>query len=216
MKEVLNVGLTLLWLTLVTMVVTSTNELLITKLTSSSNVVDFQVYYKIFNTISSVFVLALTPIWSAVTKASAEMEYRWISKLYNRLLLMAVGVFICELIVVPFMQLLANIWLGKGYITVNYTVAAVFALYSSLFFLHNVNTSVVNGMSFFKVQKVWLTFAAIVDIPLAWLLVKLIGSWVGIIIANILALLPFEAIEIFAFNRMIKQRIGSGKMENTN
>ena len=54
---------------------------------------------------------------------------------------------------------------------------------------------------------VWMTFAAIVDIPLAWLLVKITGSWVGIIIANILALLPFETIEVFAFKKMINNML---------
>ncbi len=211
MKEVLNIGITLLWLTLVMMVISSTNELLITKLTNSANVVDFQVYYKIFNTISSIFALALAPIWSAVTKAYAEKEYKWINKLYYRLLFMALGVFACELIVVPFMQFLVNIWLGKGYITVNHGIAIIFVFSSSIFFLHNVNTSVANGMSFFKVQKVWMTFAAIIDIPLAWLLVRITGSWVGIIIANILALLPFEIIEIFAFNKMIGSMVARGK-----
>jgi len=204
MKEVLNIGITFLWLTLVTMVITNTNEILITKLTNSANVVDFQIYNKIFNTISSVFALALAPIWSAVTKAAAEREYKWISKLYKRLLLMAIGVFVCELSIVPFMQFFVNLWLGEGYITVNYYIAIIFAFSSSMFFLHNVNTSVGNGMSFFRVQKTWMTFAAIINIPLAWLLVEITGSWVGVIIANIFALLPFEAIEIFAFNRMIR------------
>lgn len=208
-KEVLNIGITLLWLTLVTMVISSTNELLITKMTNSSNVVYFQVYFKIFNTISSVFALALAPIWSAVTKASAEKQYSWIRKLYDRLLTMALGVFACELLVIPFMQILVNIWLGKNYIKVDYGIAAVFAVSSSIFFLHNVNTSVGNGMSFFQIQKKWMTFAAIIDIPLAWIFVKLTGSWVGIIVANILALLPFETIEILGFKKMIKDRISN-------
>ena len=52
-----------------------------------------------------------------------------------------------------------------------------------------------------------MTFAAIIDIPLAWLLVNALGNWVGIIIANILALLPFEIIEIFAFGKMIRNRV---------
>lgn len=202
--EVLDIGIILLWLTLVMMVISSTNELLITKLTNSSNVVAFQVYYKIFNTISSIFALALAPIWSAVTKATAENEYPWIRKLYKRLLYMSMGVFACEMLVVPFLQFLVNIWLGKGYIITDYRIAIIFVFSSSIFFLHNVNTSVANGMSFFNVQKIWMTFAAIVDIPLAILLVKMTGSWVGIILANILALLPFEVIEIIEFNKMIK------------
>lgn len=202
-KEVLNIGITLLWLTLIWMIISSTNELLITKLTNSSYAVEFQVYYKIFNTVSSVFTLALVPIWSAVTKASAEKRYKWIKELYGKLLLLAITVFIVELIVVPFMQILVNLWLKEDAITINYNIAIIFAISSSIFFLHNVNTSVGNGMSFFKVQKIWMTFAAIVNIPLAYFFVRVIESWVGVIIANIISLLPFEIIEIFSFYKMM-------------
>ena len=213
-KEVLNIGITLLWLTIVMMVISSTNELLITKLTKASYVVDFQIYYKVFNTISSLFTLALAPIWSSVTKATVEKEYSWIKKLYKKLLVMAAGVFLFELAVVPFVQIVVDIWLGKNFYAIDYRVSCIFVLSSSIFFLHNVNTSVCNGMSYFKVQKFWMTFAAVVDIPLAWLLVKFTGSWVGIIIANIIALLPFEIIEIFSFNTMIKDKIQKQQMSN--
>ena len=209
MKDVLGIGTTLLWLTLVMMVILCTNEFLITKLTNSANVVFYQIYHKIFITASSVFSLALIPIWSAVTKASVEKDYKWIDRLYNLLLVMTLGVFACELVIIPFMQFIVDFWLRDKHILVNSWISFVFALSSTIFFLHNVNTSTANGMSFFKVQKIWMTFAAIIYIPLAWFLVKITGSWVGIIMAGILSLLPFELIEILAFRRMIKKHLSN-------
>lgn len=208
-REVLNIGLMLLWLQIVFMIISNTNEILISHLTSSENVVQYQAYNRIFNTVSSIFTLGLTPIWSAVTKAIAVKNNIWIKKLNKRLLLLSIGVMVVELLLVPFLQLFVDLWLGKSYVMVNSCIAVVFVFSNTLMFIHNVNTSFGNGASFFKVQAIWMTLAAVFDIPVAVLLVKIFGSWIGVIIANILVLLPFEIIEIIEFNKYIDNRCGS-------
>ena len=69
-----------------------------------------------------------------------------------------------------------------------------FAASGTVFVLHNVNTSIGNGLSYFKVQMIWMTLAAAVFVPLSWVLVQLTGSWIGIVLANILAMLPYEVL----------------------
>ena len=193
--QILNIGVTLLWLQLTFMVISSTNEFLISFLTDPDSVVEYQVYYKIYNVISGVFALALTPIWSAVTKAKIENKYEWIKKTYRILLLGAAAIFVVELGIIPIFQKLVDLWLGNATIKISSVTALIFAVSSTIFMVHNVNTSIGNGMSFFRPQMVWMTVAAVIDVPLAWLLVKVTGGWVGVVIANILALLPFEIIQ---------------------
>ena len=200
-KEVVNIGFTLLWLTVVFMVVSLTNEFLITALSNPEYVVEYQGYNKIFNTVSALFTLALAPIWSAVTKAFVNKEYLWIKKLNSILLSVGILLLTLNLLIIPFLQIIVNVWLGKNYIIINPLVAVIFAVSNAIIYIHNVNTSIGNGISFFKVQFIWVTFAALIDIPLAYILVRVTGSWVGVILANIIALLPYEIIEIFAINR---------------
>ena len=82
-NDILGIGMTLLWLSLVFMVISSTHEMLISYFTSPDNVVYYQAYNKIFHTGAMVISLALTPIWSAVTKAQAKNDYSWIKKIYK-------------------------------------------------------------------------------------------------------------------------------------
>lgn len=210
--EVFKSGSTLLWLSIVFMVTSSTNEFLISHLTNSAAVVEYQVYYKIFNAVSSVFTLALAPIWSAVTKAQAEKNYTWIKKLSNVLLLMTGVALVIQLAIVPIFQQLVNLWLGTSTIIVNTEYALVFAIFNTLIVLHNVNTSLSNGVSYFKTQIIWMTFAAIVNIPLAYLFVQLTGGWIGVILANIISLLPYEIIAPIYFNKYINR---SEKLDNS-
>ena len=193
-RPLLKIGVTLLWLQFVFMIISSTNEFLISNFTSPDFVVEYQAYYKIFKTGAMIFSLALTPIWSAVTKAQAEKNYSWIIRVYKIFLSSTIICVLIEFFIIPVLQPIMNIWLGESTIKVNAFYAVVFAFSGSILVLHNVNTSIGNGISYFKVQMIWMTFAAIIDIPLAYLLVQVTGGWIGVVIANVLALVPYELI----------------------
>ena len=189
---ILREGLTLLWLNLVFLLVTSANEFLITRLAGAEYVVEYQVYHKIFNTAAMVISLALTPIWSAVTRAGARNDYGWILRVYRLFLAGAAVCFLGQLAVIPALQWVVDLWLGEAAIRVRQDYALLFACASGLFVLHNVNTSVSNGLSWFRLQSIWMGFAGVVFIPLAWGITGQTGSWTGIILANVLSMLPYE------------------------
>lgn len=69
---VLKTGAILLWLQLTFMIISSTNEILISMFCSPYDVFVFQVYFKVFNGVAAICSLVLVPIWSAVTKAKFE------------------------------------------------------------------------------------------------------------------------------------------------
>ena len=176
-------------------------------MTLPDNVVEFQAYNRIYNGISSIFVVMLTPIWSAVTKAKVESNYSWIKRLYKRLLCLTFACLAINCVVIPILQWVMNIWLGESTVNVNYLFAFIFSISNFMFVVHNVNTSFGNGFSYYKVQNIWMGVAAVVDIPLAFLLVHITGSWIGVVLANIIALLPFEILEPIYFNKKLNKLI---------
>lgn len=206
-KEILNIGVTLLWLQLVFMMISSTNELVISRLTKPDYVVEYQVYYKIFKTGAMIISLALIPVWSAVTKAQAQKDYLWIKKIYT---IFIVGTIICfgvELAIIPIMQKVINIWIGEGTVVANPSFALVFVFSSVMMILHNVNTSIGNGLSYFKIQTIWMTVAAILFIPLSYVFVEITGSWIGVVIANIVVLVPYEFISPVYTLKLLNKKI---------
>lgn len=215
-SSILKIGVSLLWLSLVFMIISSTNEFLISYFTAPEYVVEYQAYYKVFKTGAMIFSLALTPIWSAVTKAQANNNYNWIIKVYKIFLLACGGCLILELLIVPFLQPIMNIWLGKGTIIVNYLHAIAFCFSGTIMIVHNVNSSIGNGISYFKVQMIWMTFAAVVDIPLSYLFVQITGGWIGVVIANILALLPFNVLAPFFTIKKLKQYLINSENDKNN
>lgn len=186
-KEVLSLGGMFLFVQAVYMVIMSTNEYLISILCSNEAVVTYQLYYKPFSLGSTVFALALAPIWSAVTKAYTEKDFAWINRLYKKLLgLSAVGTIIV-FSMIPFIQFFMDIWLGKNYLSVNYWYAVAFAGLGSMVMINSVMSSFANGIGRLRVQASCFAVGAMCKIPMAYLLVNVMDSWIGVVWANVFA-----------------------------
>ena len=203
----------MLWLQVVFMVVSSTNEFLITSFCGPEYVVEYQAYYKVFKTAAMVVSLALTPIWSAVTRAQAQKNYSWILRVYKLFLCFAGLCMVGELCLIPFLQGIFNIWIGQDVLTVNTSYALVFVLSSVIFVLHSINTSIGNGLSYFKIQMIWMTVAAVVFVPLSYIMVQIVESWIAVVAANVLAMLAYEVIApIFTFKYLKEKCLRERRM----
>ena len=145
-KEIMSLGGTFFWVQIMYMILMNTNEIFITKFFSADKVVDYQIYNKLFTIVGTFFNLALTPIWSAVTKALSEGKKEWIYKLYRKLKqFSAIGI-IAEFVFIFMLQFVVNIWLRENAIQINYVHATIFAIFGSVFILNAVLSSIANGM----------------------------------------------------------------------
>lgn len=213
-KNVMKLGGLFFWVQIMYMILTTTNEFLITWLDNPQMVVEYQIYNKLFTLIGTFFTLALTPIWSSVTKAVAENNYIWIKKLFNLLKLLALCAVIFEFIMIPFLQFGVDLWLGDESIKINYFYAFVFAISGSIFIWNGVISSIANGFGRLKTQTICFTIGAIIKIPLSILLVSVLESWIGIIISNIIAMSIYCIIEPIKLNWFIKEMNLGGSSNN--
>ena len=193
------------------LVVSSMHSILITRLLNPGQVVEYQIYFKIFNTIASVLSLMLIPIWSAVTKAQAESNYKWINKVNNILMIFSLLTFVLDLIVISVLQYIFNFWLNGNSIDVNYKYAFIMAIYNSVFIAHTANGSISNGLSRFKIQSVFMGLAAIMMIPLAILFTRITGSWIGVILATIISVLPYEIIQPISTHKYLIRNLNKNR-----
>ncbi len=205
--EILRIGTVLLWLQIVFMIVVTTHPLIISKLIGPAAVVDYQVYYKLFNTFASIFSLILTPVWSAVTVAQAQKRYSWIRKLYYLLLTFVAGTLVINLCTFPFLQRIMDVWLGEQSIHINFKYAFIMSIFNTFFILHNVNTTFSNGMSKFKVQNIGMGIAAILILPFSYIFCEITESWIGVIIACSLSILPYEISQLIWTTRFFKRKM---------
>lgn len=184
---------------------TSTNEIIITKMFSSSDVVEYSVYYRLFTMLGSLFMIALTPLWSKVTKDLAQGKYVKIRKT-NRVLYVLSGLaMLGEFIVVAMSQFIVDIWLGDEAILVFYPTALIFAFYGGLYIFNVVLTTIANGMADLKTQILFYGIGTFLKIPAIYLISTRYNDWAAVVLYNSIILLAFCIFQLAWIEGKIKK-----------
>ncbi|MFT8556154.1 lipopolysaccharide biosynthesis protein [Liquorilactobacillus hordei] len=190
-KKVLSLGGIFFACQILYMIILNTNEFFISHFTSPANVVNYQIYYKLFSIISMVFMLMLTPVWSTVSKAIFEKDFRWLIKLYNNLMRLAVLASIIEFFLILILQFVINIWLGSSAITVNYVYAIIFALFGTAMIFQDTVSTIASGIGDLKVQFFSYSIGTVVKFIVIIIGIRLTNSWIIIVISNVVVLTPY-------------------------
>ena len=189
-QSLLSVGGVIFYLQILIAFIFNIKELLITWLVGSTQVVDYQIYYKIIGTIGGLFSLALAPIWSAATKAQAEGDSAYLKRLYGKGKKAIAAMSFFQLLVIPLLQPVVNVWLGTSAIKVSIVYVLIFCLYNSIYMWVMLHYNLCCGLNLFKGMVVSLTFAAIANILLSIFFCRFEASWAMVILATAIALIP--------------------------
>ncbi len=208
-KNVLQFGTQFFLAQVFFMILMSTNEVLISTYFSPEYVVEYSAYYRLFTVIGSLFTLALSPLWSKITKDLYEKKYKKI-KYTNYVLYICAGIaIIVQFAIVPILQFLFNIWLGDAAIKVDYTIAIIFASFAGLYVLNIALTTVANGIGNLKSQIVFYGIGALLKIPFAYFLKFNSLGWWYIIAYNACVIALFCMYQTFWVEKKIKSLIKS-------
>lgn len=194
-KKVMGIGSVFFVCQILYMFIMNTNEFLVTKLFGPQYTTDYTFYYKLTSLISMVITLAMTPIWSVVTKAYVEKNYIWLNKLYKVIKFAGLGTIVLQFLLVPFLQFIMDIWLGSNSIEVNYLTAIAFACFGSVFVYSSMLSTVVCGMGRMKIQTICYGIGVAVKLLLVFVLSKYVNNWNLVVWSNVVILLPYCIIQ---------------------
>lgn len=189
-KSILGSGTGLFYLQILLTLVFGVKEIFITWFAGTAQVVDYNIYLKLIGVVATLFSLALTPVWSAVTKDYVDCNYQRIRKLYT----VGIGVMLAfgmgQLLLIALLPYIAEIWLGSNAIAVSRTYAAVYSLYNLIYMWTMLNYNFACGMGRVKVIAVCLTMAAIINVALSYWWCAINPSWIMVIAATAVASIP--------------------------
>lgn len=212
-RQVFSLGVVFFVVQIEYMIIMNTNEFLITQFSGSEYVVEYQIYYKLFTLPGILINLALSPIWSMITKAVTQNDFKWIRKLYNKMSFISFVGIIGEFVMVIFASVIVELWLRENSIRINYAYATVFATVGSCMILNAVFSSIANGMNKLKNQAIFFGVGAILNVPLAYVMSVICNSWIGVPIANIVSLGIYCIVESITITRYINGK--SKESENS-
>lgn len=204
-KQIIRIGGIFFFCQIIFTLIVNTDQFLITKLFSPDDTVDYTFYYRLTSLIGMAVMLAITPIWSMVTKAFEEKKYIWLRQLYKKLTKIGLIVIVLEFAFIPFIQPLMNIWLGKATIEVNLFIALTFAIFNGCFIYQSIVSAFVCGLERMKLQAFFYSVGIVLKFAMILILYKQVGNWVLVVWGNILIFLPYCIAETLSLNSFFRK-----------
>ena len=206
-KMVMKIGGMFFFCQILYMLIANTNEFLISKLFGPNFTTEYTFYYKITSLVSMVITLAMTPIWSTVTKAMEEKNWNWLNSLYKKIKSIGLVIIALEFLIIPFLQIIMNIWLHENSIQINYLTAIAFACFGSTFVYSGMLSTIVCGMARMKLQSICYSIGVIVKLLIVFIGAKYVNDWTIVVWSNAIILLPYCILQQIDLNKYLKNKL---------
>lgn len=206
-KEVLSLGGLFFFCQIMYMIIMNTNEFVVARYFSPTEVVDYQIYNKLFMLPGTIIMMALTPLWSVVSKAMSDKDYVWLRKTYRILECVSVVALVAEFAMVPILKPILHIWLGENAIEIDYVGAACFAFFGASMIIQTMVSTFTNGLSRIKIQAACYGIGVCFKFIFIHYVVGMGCGWNIIVIANALILFVYSMIQHFDMRRLLKSLV---------
>ena len=165
-RSITSLGLQFFVIQICTLILFTTDSLIISYLYGASDVTPYNTVNKLFNVIIGIHSAILAPVWSNVTKLKAENDYDGIRKLIGKLLLLMIPIAIGTVLLMFIFRPLSRLWLG---VDIAYTTPLIIfgALYCLLSIWCNTYATCLNGLQAMKPSMLIACIQAIVNIPVS-------------------------------------------------
>lgn len=201
-KKIMGIGLIFFFCQIFYLIIANTNEFFVSHYWSPTATADYSFYYRIIMLVSMGVYLALTPTWSMITKAYAEKNYHWLKKLYRSFQLVGYFIILAEFALVPFLQPIMDIWLGKGQLTVELSVSIAFACFGATFLYSSMLSTIVCGLAKMKLQFWCYGIGSLLKIAFIIIIARISSDWAWVVWSNVFILLPYCVLQQLQLNRL--------------
>lgn len=205
-RELTSLGVKFFFLQIVGVLQFGVQNVLISRLIGPESVAAYNVAFKYFSLILMFYDTAMTPLWPAFTEAFVKGDMGWIRSTVRNVLKIwyAVAAF-CGVMVVA-SPVIYRMWVGRA-LSVDFVLSLVVAVYVLLNTWGMVFTMFVNSIGKIKLQILTASVAALLNVPLAILLVKSFGMGsTGIILATVLCMLPAAVLTPWQYVKIVNGR----------
>ncbi len=165
-KPLLTLGAGFFVLQICSLVLNTTDNLLISNLYGSAEVTPYSMVYKVFYMVVQIHAIIIMPMWSAYTEAATRRDMTWIRNTIKRInlitALLSVGVIIGIFLFEP----LAAIWLQKRLVYGKPLIITV-AIYMIAQMIGNNYSSFLCGVGHIKISTIISGIGAVMNIPLS-------------------------------------------------
>lgn len=214
LKPLLTLGAGFFALQISTLVLNTTDNLLISNLYGSADVTPYSLVYKVFYMAVQIHGIIILPMWSAYTEAAARHDIEWIRKAMRKINLITLAISGGVVIGIFLFEPLAAIWLQKK-LVYGTPLIVIVAIYMIVQMVANNYSSFLCGVGHIKVSTVIAIIGAVMNIPLSILFARNLEMHLsGVILGSLcVMMMSFVALPIVSYRWLRNKESEWGKTE---
>jgi O-antigen/teichoic acid export membrane protein len=171
-RNLFGIGLKFFIIQIASIIQYQTASIIIARNFGTANVTDYNIVYKYFNILFMVFIIFITPFWSASTEAYQKNDIQWIKNGIKRYTQLNILLFIGSLVMLIFSSTFYRLWLGKGTVSIDFVLSFWGFVYFNIMMFGAKYVFFLNGISALRLQFIASIFSPLVYIGIALLLIK--------------------------------------------
>lgn len=183
-KSLLGTGSVFFFIQIGAVILFQTDNIIITRILGPQEVTTFNLAYKYFSIMTMLFVIMLTPYWSAFTDAWAKKDTAWIKHSINKMRMIWIYTSIGTVLLFVFSKPAYHLWIGDT-VTIPVWLSLAMTFYAILNNWQGIYAYALNGIGKLRLQLICIVSAGILNIPLSIILIHVMGV-TGTVVSNVI------------------------------
>lgn len=183
-KDIIRLGISFFIIQIITIILYQSNNIIITHVVGNEGVVEYNIAHKYFQVLYMLYMIIVTPMWSATTQAYAIRDFQWIKNTGRQLNRIAGAFAILGIIMLILSPSIYRIWLGKE-TTIMFSTSLLLVISEIFRMFYGHYGYIINGIGKLHAQLVISGVMTILYIPLTIFFGKLLGL-IGILCMNLM------------------------------
>ncbi len=205
-KDILNLGIKFFFIQICTIILLSTDNIIIIQLFDPTYVTTYQIAHKYFFVIIIGFSTIISPFWSAVTEAYYKKDIIWIKNSIGKILYIWLGIVGLTVFMTIISNWVYSIWIGDV-VSVPLSLSIGMGLFVIIRTFNSPFSSFLNGVGKIKLQMYGLIFVGIINIPLSVILAKYFNFGIsGVIYATFLCFTFLAFLRFIQYYKLINNK----------
>ena len=196
-------GLKFFWIQLSLLAVNGTNEFIILKYYEANDVVQYQLYFRVY----SLFLIAIStvtiPLWSAISEAKAEGKFERIVKINKFMKLTILVVFIVMCLISTYLNSIFLFWLGPDVAQTSLYMGLLFAGYTLVMIGLVYAACIANAFDELNGQLIFLSLAIVIKFTILVFYDLTNTAWSHVVLITVISLAPALIYMLYDSGRLL-------------
>jgi len=151
-KSLFNLGGIFFVIQIASVVQFESANIIISRNFGPGDVTSYNIVYKYFGVLNMVFMIFITPFWSASTEAYLKGDISWIRNSIKKYNLLNIVFVMAGAVMLEFSEFVYTLWLGKGTVDINFQLSLWGFIYFSILMFESKYVFFLNAISALKIQ----------------------------------------------------------------